>query len=158
MITLPPGLELNLPSIEVSSPRTVRSLMRRIRDLYEAIYTRYGLDGLELIQEVSRKHGVKIGKRARKNGPPWKIQEIGSYIIRMFDNINADGAVEEYSPHRIVIRVDYCPYPIESCAVCCAHTCMEQSLVEALNPEYEFTVEKSIPNGDAYCLHVIKPR
>jgi hypothetical protein len=147
-----------LSPIEVSSPRTVRSLLRRIRDMYEAVYTRYGLDGLELIQEVSREHGVKIGQHARKDNPPWKIHDIGNYIIRMFNNINANGEVEDYSPNRIAIRVDYCPYPIESCAICCAHTCMEQALVETLNPEYEFIIEKSIPNGDSCCLHVIKPR
>ena len=126
--------------------------------MYEAVYTRYGLDGLELIQDVSQKHGIKIGEHARKDGPPWTLPEIGNFVIRMFNSIDATGKVREYSPDRISIQIDFCPYPLESCALCCAHTSIETALVHTLNPEIEFTVEESIPNGDAYCLHVLKPK
>jgi len=79
-------------------------------------------------------------------------------IIRIYNNINADGSVEEYRSDRVTIRVNECPYPLETCSLCCAHTSMEHALVETLNPDYEFLIEKSIPDGDAYCLHVVKPR
>lgn len=158
MIDLPPGITIEMPPVEVGCPRTIKSLLGRIRDLYEAIYDRYGLDGLDLVNTISREHGIKIAERARGEGPPWTIQQIGDLIVRIYSNINAEGAVEEYGSNRITIRVDQCPYPLRTCALCLAHTSMEQALVESLNPEYEFVIEKSIPANDPYCLHVIKPR
>ncbi|MBU0692344.1 L-2-amino-thiazoline-4-carboxylic acid hydrolase [bacterium] len=158
MIALPAGISIDMPPIEVGCPRTVRSLLGRVRDLYEAIYDRYGLEGLDLINSVSREHGMKIANRARGDGPPWTIQQIGDLIIRIYSNINTDGSVEDYGSDRITIRVNQCPYPLRTCALCCAHTSMEQALVEALNPDYEFIIEKSIPANDPYCLHVLKPK
>jgi hypothetical protein len=158
MIVLPKGLNIDMPPVEVSGPRTIKSLLGRVRDLYEAIYARYGLEGLDLINTVSREHGTKIANRARKGGAPWTIQQIGELIIRIYNNINTDGFVEEYRSDKITIRVNTCPYPLKTCALCCAHTSMEQALVETLNPDYEFIIERSIPDGSPYCLHVLRAK
>ncbi len=40
--------------------------MKRLCSLYEAIYERFGDDGLDLIREVSRKFGAGIGMNVRK--------------------------------------------------------------------------------------------
>jgi hypothetical protein len=32
---------------------------------------------------------------------------------------------------------------------------MERALVKGLNPKLDYRIEKSVPAGDPYCLHVL---
>ena len=66
-----------------------------------------------------------------------------------------EGEVTEFSKHRVSIMVPQCPYPFENPEICAAHTSMERALIKGLNPELEYYIEKSIPAGDPYCLHVL---
>ena len=140
---------------EVRSRRTIRSLLSRIIGLYEAIYDRYGDDGLDLIREVSQQYGQAIADRARGDGEPWDIKTTGLFLLRIFNNVPSSGEVTEFNDDRVEILVEECPYPMRNVEICKAHTTMEETVVKGLNPELDYTIEKSIPAGDKICLHVI---
>ena len=52
--------------------------------------------------------------------------------------------------------VPQCPYPFNDVKICSAHTSMECALVKGLNPDLEYNIEKSVPAGDPFCLHVLQ--
>lgn len=156
MIEYPEGEREENQPLEISCRRTIRSLLTRIMQLYEAIYAKYGEDGLELIEAVSREYGSAIGKRVRGDKPPLKTEDTGRFFIKLFNNIYTDGIVESFGPERVSIKVYRCPYPFNSKSICRAHTEMEVALVQYLNPNLDYCIEKSIPNGDDHCLHVIE--
>lgn len=155
MIKLPPGVFIEEPPLEVKYRGVLRGLLTRIKGLYEAIYGRYGDDGLDLIRGVSSAYGNMVAASVRKDGEPWGIQQVGLYLIKVFNNMQSEGEVIEFNKKRVAILVPRCPYPFERTEICAAHTSMERALVKGLNPSLEYLIEQSIPAGDAYCLHVL---
>ena len=155
MIKLPKNVQIEEIPIEAMYSGVLRGLLTRIKILYEAIYKRYGNDGLDLIQEVSEQYGSEIAKRVRGNDEPWDIKKVGLFLIKVFNNMRAEGEVTEFGKNRISIMVPKCPYPFKDTKICSAHTSMECSLVKGLNPDLEYYIEKSVPAGDSFCLHVL---
>lgn len=155
MIKLPHGLVVPEVPLEIRYTGVLKGLLTRIKHLYEAIYTRYGEEGLALIREISEEYGGEIARRARKNDEPWQIDRVGLYLIKIFNNMNADGEVTEFSEQRVSIMVPRCPYPFENEQICSAHTSMERALVTGLNPALDYRIEKCLPAGDKFCLHVV---
>ena len=155
MIKLPENVKINEIPIEARYRGVLRGLMTRIKGLYEAVYAKYGEDGLELIREVSIRYGDEIAKKVRKDSEPWEIQKAGLYLVKVFNNMRSDGEVTEFTANRVSIMVPTCPYPFERTEICAAHTSMEHALVKGLNPALEYYIEKSVPAGDPYCLHVL---
>ena len=155
MIKLPPDVFLEEPPLEVRYRGVLRGLLARIKGLYEAIYNRYGNDGLDLICEVSGAYGSKVAESVRKDSEPWDIQQVGLYLIKVFNNMQSEGEVTEFNKKRVAILVPRCPYPFERTEICAAHTSMERALVKGLNPSLQYLIERSIPAGDPHCLHVL---
>jgi hypothetical protein len=156
MIKLPPGIEYEPDPIEVRYRRNLRGLLHRIKRLYDAIVDRFGDDGLELIREVSTEYGREIAKRISAREGPMDIKQVGLFIVKVFDNMRAEGEVTEFTDERVAIAVPECPYPLDRVDICLAHTTMEEALVTGLNPDLEYFIEKSIPGGDDICVHVIR--
>lgn len=156
MIKLPEGVEIEEVPIEKRYRSVTAGLVRRMKILYEEIYKRYGEQGLDLIRDVSRKYGLELAERARKNVKFNDIKSVALYIVRVFNTIRGNGEVTEFSDDRVVIRVYECPYPWETPEVCLAHTTMEKTLVESLGNNLHYSIPKSIPRGDPYCDHVIE--
>jgi hypothetical protein len=156
MIKLPPGVQVEETPLDDRYRGVLRGLLTRIRGLYEAIYERYGDDGLELIREVSSNYGREIALRARHGGDAWDIKRVGLYLIKVFNNMRSEGEVTEFTDERVAIMVPACPYPFRDPKICAAHTAMERALVKGLNSNLEYDIEQSVPAGDAHCLHVLK--
>jgi predicted ArsR family transcriptional regulator len=158
MLKLPPGLEYEPDPIEVRYRRNLRGLLHRIRQLYDAVADRFGEDGLQLIREVSIEYGRDVGRRIREREGLMDVKRAGMFIIKVFNNMRAEGEVLEFSDERVVISVPKCPYPMDRADVCDAHITMEEALVAELNPELEFILEQSLPRGDKACLYIIRQK
>lgn len=158
MIKLPPGVEIEEIPIEKRYRSITKALVNRIKHLYDAIYESYGDDGLNLIEEVSRNYGLEIAERAKQKIDQPSIKSVALFIIKVFNNIRGNGEVTEFNEDKVVIRVYECPYPFDKPEVCKAHTTMEKTLVETLGKNLKYSIQKSIPNGDPYCDHVIEYR
>jgi hypothetical protein len=154
-MNLPEELEFERLSIEEKFDRAVPGYMRRLRDLYEAIYERFGEEGLDLIRDVSEKYGTSIGTNVNKKHDLKGVAQVGQYILRVFDMISDDWEVREFSKVRLVITVSRCPYPFTNNEVCQAHTCMEKALIDTLDEGLDYRIGKSIPKGDAFCEHIL---
>ena len=155
MIKLPKNVQIEEIPLEAMYRGVLRGLLTRIKVLYEAIYSRYGDDGLALIREVSEQYGNEIANRVRGNDEPWDINKVGLFLVKVFNNMRAEGEVIEFGKNRVSIMVPKCPYPFKDKKICSAHTSMECSLVKGLNPDLEYYIEKSVPAGDSFCLHVL---
>ena len=75
---LPEELSFERLSFAEKYHRAVPGYMRRLCDIYEAVYDRFGEDGLDLIEEVSRKYGTKIGMNVKKKNV---MKFISFYLI-----------------------------------------------------------------------------
>jgi predicted ArsR family transcriptional regulator len=158
MLKLPPGIEYEPDPVDVRYRRNLRGLLTRFKKLYDAIYERFGEDGLDLIRGVSTEYGVEIGERVKERYGAMSVKEMGMFIIKVFDNMRAEGEVLEFSDNRVVISVPKCPYPMSCTEICRAHITMEREMVKFINPDVEFLLEKSIPGGDGQCLYVIRKK
>jgi len=154
-IQLPDGVTSDLPSIEDRYDSAVRGLMMRIKSLYDAIIDRFGLEGLELIREISGAEGDAIADKLLARGQRTDLKSITLLLARIFENVRGIGEVTELTDQRGEIMISRCPYPFDSADVCRAHTTMEERLVHRLNPNLRYQIEACIPRGDKYCLHVV---
>lgn len=154
-MNLPQELEFEELTIEEKYHRAVPGYMRRLCRVYEAVYEKFGDDGLDLIREVSREFGAGIGMNVRKKQDLKGVAQVGKYLLRVFDMVSDDWSVSEFSENRLVITVSRCPYPFTVDKICEAHTCMEQALVGALDEDLEYRIGGSIPRGDPCCEHIL---
>ena len=155
MIKLPSGISIEERPVEIMYKGVLKGLLTRIKGLYEAIYEHYGEDGLELIREVSSGYGKEIAEKVRNENDRWTIKEVGLFLVKVFNNMRSEGEVTEFTDSRVAIKVPTCPYPFEHVEICEAHTSMERALVQGLNPNLDYIIEKSVPAGDPFCLHVL---
>lgn len=137
----------------------VSGLYARLRSNYDFLYRKFGADGLRLIEEMSREYGIAVAERARLRLKDNDLASVAEYLLRIFDTV-ARGRdlidTSERDEDRFVIRVNRCPLNFSDPAMCLAHTTMEKTLVEELNPGLSYRIGKSIPAGDAFCEHILE--
>ena len=137
----------------------VSGLYARLRSNYDFIYRKFGDDGIKLIADMSHEYGLSVAARARNM---LNNNDLTSYLMRIFDTVGRgkSGFTElvKVDDFRLVIKVSECPLHFDNSQVCLAHTTMEKTVVEKLNPSLTYRIGKSIPAGDAYCEHIIEAR
>ena len=147
-------------TLEEAYRSAVSGLYARLKSNYDFIYRKYGDDGLKLIADMSREYGSSLVPRAMKKIKNNDIRSVALYILRIFDTISRHKShlieLSEVSNTRAVIKAGYCPLNFTKPDLCLAHTTMEKTLVEGLNPEFRYRIGKSIPKGDPYCEHIIE--
>jgi hypothetical protein len=139
----------------------VSGLYSRLRSNYDFIYRKYGDDGIQLIADMSREYGRKIAARGKNQLEHNDLSSVAKYILRIFDTVTYDSPIShtiEESATQIVLRVNQCPLHFDNPKMCVAHTTMEKTVVEELNPGLNYRIGKSIPAGDVYCEHIIELR
>ena len=137
----------------------VAGLYARIRSYYDYLYRSMGDRGLALIADMSREYGLSIVERARRRLGDNSIDSVADYLIRIFNTVGRNSdyqPVVEQSCDRVVIRIARCPLNFDKPEMCQAHTTMERTVVEGLNPDLVYYIGKSIPAGDSVCEHVIE--
>ena len=157
-MNLPEELAFDELSFEDKYRRAVGGYMKRLCALYEAVYERFGEEGLDLIRDVSREYGARIGRNVKKKGDLKGVAQVGRYLLKVFDMVSDDWDVREFSKERLVIGVNRCPYPFTQDKICRAHTCMEQALVATLDEDLEYCIGRSIPQGDPFCEHILRKK
>ena len=138
----------------------VMGLFNRLRSNYEFICERYGdEEGIRLITDMAQKYGLEIVEFARKGVEGNDAPSIGKYLMRIFQTMGAgegDSEITETSQERVVIKAAACPLGATTRAICEAHTTMEKTVVENLNPNLTYRIGKSAAGGDPYCEHIIE--
>jgi hypothetical protein len=139
----------------------VSGLYGRLRSNYDFLYRRFGKDGLQLIDEMSREYGISVAQRAKARLSNNDLDSIAEYLLRIFDTV-ARGrdliTTSEKRNDQVVIRVNRCPLNFDMPEMCRAHTAMEKAVVETLNPKLIYRIGKSIPAGDSCCEHILECR
>jgi hypothetical protein len=151
-----------------SDERTIEQLYRsavgglyaRLKSNYDFLYRKFGDEGLELIAEMSREYGLNIAARAGKRLNNNDLDSVAGYILRIFSTVSQgkNGIIElvKIDDSRVVIRAKECPLHFTDPQMCLAHTTMEKTVVEKLNPALTYRIGKSIPAGDSCCEHIIE--
>ena len=152
---LPEELDFPRLSKEEKYHRALPGYMKRLGKLYEALYERFGEEGLDLIRDVSREYGTQIAMNVKRRRDLKGVAQVGRYLLKVFDMVSDEWEIQEFSAERLVIAVSRCPYPLTSVEVCRAHTCMEKALVSTLDGNLEHRVGQCIPGGDPICEHIV---
>jgi hypothetical protein len=137
----------------------VSGLYARLRSNYDFIFARFGDEGLKLISDMSRDYGLQIAQRAKEKLTSNDLASVAGYLLRIFNTVSHGSgmsSVVEHSKERFVIRIDRCPLNFTNPAMCLAHTMMEKTLIEELNPDLKYRIGKSIPAGDNCCEHIVE--
>ena len=138
----------------------VSGLYARLRSNYDFIYRKMGDEGIKLIADMSREYGLSVAERARKRLDNNNIDSVAGYLLRIFETVSRDKKyftqLIKVSDVKIVIKASECPLRFDKPEMCLAHTTMEKTVVEELNPDLTYRIGKSIPAGDAYCEHIIE--
>lgn len=139
----------------------VSGLYSRLRSNYDFLYRRYGNEGLKLIAEMSHDYGLNVARRARDRLESNDLYSVANYLLRIFNTVGWGRKLTELtdiSPSGVTIKAYDCPLHFENPEMCRAHTTMEKTVVEELNPGLSYRIGKSIPAGDAYCEHIVEYR
>ena len=151
-----------------SDERTIEQLYRsavgglyaRLKSNYDFLYRKFGDEGLELIAEMSQEYGLNIATRAEKRLKNNDLGSVAGYILRIFSTVSQgkNDIIElvKINDSRVVIRAKECPLHFTDPQMCLAHTTMEKTVVEELNPALTYRIGESIPAGDSYCEHIIE--
>jgi hypothetical protein len=137
----------------------VSGLYARIKSYYDFLYEKYGDDGLKLIEDMSRKYGLDVAQRAKKALNDTSINSVARYLLRIFETVTHGKNVvhiEKTGDNAIVIKVEDCPLHFTDPRMCLAHTTMEKTVINTLNPQLNYRIGKSIPAGDSYCEHILE--
>ena len=57
---------------------------------------------------------------------------------------------------QVIIKIRECPLHFSHPGMCLAHTAMEKTVVEELNPGLTYRIGKSIPAWEPFCEHIIE--
>ena len=155
MIKIPEGVDFKDIPLEEKYKSATTGLLQRVHTIYKGLYKKFGQPGLDLIREVSETYGKEIAERGKKRVKPDDVKSAGLFLIRVFDMINCEGEVTEFSDDKVVIRLFKCPYPFDDPQICEAHTTMEKALIESLSQEFSYKITESIPSGGRFCEHVL---
>ena len=140
----------------------VSGLYARLKSNYDFIYGKFGDDGIKLIADMSREYGLSIAARARAKLKSNDLDSVAEYLLRIFNTVswskNGFTQLVKVGDSRVVIKASECPLHFNNPQMCIAHTAMEKTVVEELNPDLTYRIGKSIPAGDSYCEHIIEIR
>jgi hypothetical protein len=147
-------------SMEQIYRSAVSGLYARLRSNYGYLCRRFGDDGLQMIEEMSREYGLSIAERAGGTLKSRDINAVAQYLLRIFETVTRgrDTVTVESEDGRVILKVTRCPLQFDDVGMCRAHTTMEKTVVEQLNPGLTYYIGKSIPAGDAFCEHIIEER
>ena len=149
----------NQRTLEQVYRSAVSGLYGRLRSNYDFLYRKFGEEGLALIAEMSREYGMSVAKRAKTKLSNNDLASVAEYLLRIFDTV-ARGrdliTTVEKNEDRVVIKVNRCPLDFDIPEMCRAHTTMEKTVVQELNPGLDYRIGKSIPAGDSCCEHIIE--
>ena len=151
----------NQRTLEQVYRSAVSGLYGRLRSNYDFLYRRFGKDGLRLIEDMSREYGLSVAKRAKARLANNDLESVAEYLLRIFDTV-ARGrdmiTTAEKDKDKVIIKVNRCPLDFDDPEMCQAHTTMEKTVVQELNPNLEYRIGKSIPAGDTCCEHILEIR
>jgi predicted ArsR family transcriptional regulator len=149
-------------TIEQLYRSAVSGLYARIKSNYDFLYREFGDKGIEIIAGMSREYGLSIAARAAKRLKNNGIDSVAEYLLRIFNTVSRGNKdlteLVKVDDSRVVIIARECPLHFTNPQMCLAHTTMEKTVVEELNPELTYRIGKSIPSGDPYCEHIIEIR
>ena len=87
------------------------------------------------------------------------LPSVAQNLLRIFKTVAYDKHYEagvKMSNERAIIKVDECSLHLDKPEMCLAHTTMEKTVVEELNPLLIYRIGKFLAAGDAYCEHIIE--
>ncbi len=127
----------------------------------EAVRNRYGNEGLAVIGEANRKHGLLLGKSAIKNGA-LKEGDLSS-IFEFFKSAHPYFGFEleliRSEKNLLEIKVTHCPWletfrKMNAGTDICDWTCkIDEGIGQAVKLDVHMTLPSCMMRGDAYCIY-----
>ncbi|MHA1948635.1 MAG: L-2-amino-thiazoline-4-carboxylic acid hydrolase [Candidatus Thorarchaeota archaeon] len=127
----------------------------------EAVRSMKGQEGLKIIGEANRLHGLELGRAAVEQGN----LRIGDYksIFEFFDGghpyFGFELSIGEMTDRRFDLKVTYCPWfegfkgKSAGADVCEWVTKIDEGIGQVVDPEFRMTIPKCMMRGDDHCIY-----
>ncbi len=120
--------------------------------------------GAEEALKILRPYLKEIGKEAGAMAPIMGFTSNDAIAIASFLHLFeeqvllVEGKPTEVSPDRVVKEVTKCPFQSFAPEFCLAFQSLVEGIVEAINPDYKWTLPKFIPKGDPICQWIVEKK
>jgi hypothetical protein len=143
---------------------------------HELAVTNLGMIGSTILKSIVDKFGSKeaqtmiyprlkeMGKQLAAMAPGMGIKGKDAMAIASLIHFSEKqlfkikGEPIEVAPNRVVKEITRCP--LQSCSLdyCLAFQGIADGVIEAINPEYKWTLTKVIPRGDRICQWIVEKK
>lgn len=155
--------ELKIPQLptEMAHEQIIATMGRRDAIILQALVDKFGSEGA---QKMIYPRLKEMGKEIAAMAPLLNIQgndatAIGA-LVHLFEKqmMRIEGEPTEVSASRVVKRITKCPLQNLPPDCCFAFQGIVDGIIEAINPEYKWSITKLIPRGDPVCEWIVEKK
>jgi hypothetical protein len=155
--------ELKIPQIppQMAHGQALATMGMRDAMILETLVGKFGSEEAQkMIYPRLREMGKQVGAMAPQLGITGKDATAIGAFIHLFEQqiLNIEGEPTEVSANRVVKENTKCPFQNLPVDFCLAFQGMVDGLIDAINPEYKWSLTKLIPRGDPVCQWIVEKK
>jgi hypothetical protein len=148
-----------------SADEVRKSSMQTLADTHvvylEAVRQIYGTEGLKVIGEANRRHGLNLGHSAIDAGNLRRgdLRSIFEFFDAAHPYFGFELEVQDFNDNKLDLKVTYCPWLDSFRArgagddICEWITLIDEGIGQAVDPDVTLTIPKCMMRGDDYCIY-----
>ena len=149
------------PSVDDVRKANMTTLAETHTVYIEAIRDKWGEDGLKILGEANRLHGLELGTSAMEQG----ALRVGDYKS-IFDFFNGaypyfgfELSIADITERLFDLKVTYCPWLVgfknkgASPDICEWVTKIDEGIGQIVDPDFRMSIPKCMMRGDDHCIY-----
>jgi hypothetical protein len=153
--------ELKIPQVppEMAHEQIVATMGRRDAMILQTLVDKFGSEEAQkMIYPRLKEMGKEVAAMAPQMGITGKDAMAIAALIHLFEKqmMRIEGEPTEVSVDRVVKEVTKCPLQTLPVDFCMAFQGVVDGIIEAINPEYKWSITKLIPRGDPICQWIVE--
>lgn len=155
--------ELKVPQLppEMAHEQIVAIMGTRDAMILQTLLDKFGSEEAQkMIYPRLKEMGKQMAAMAPQIGITGKDAMAIGAVIHVLEKqmMKVEGEPTGVSPDRVVKEITKCPLQNLPADFCLAYQGVADGIIEAINPEYKWTLTKLIPRGDPTCQWVVEKK
>jgi hypothetical protein len=155
--------ELKIPQIplEMAHGQALAAMGMRDAMILETLVAKFGSEAAQkMIYPRLKEMGKQMAVMASQLGITGKDATAIAAFIHLFEQqiLNIEGEPTEVSANRVVKEITKCPFQSLPVDFCMAFQGAVDGIIDAINPEYKWSLTKLIPRGDSICQWIVEKK
>jgi predicted ArsR family transcriptional regulator len=155
--------ELKIPQLppEMAHEQVVTAMGRRDAMILQTLVDKFGSEEAQkMIYARLKEMGKQMAAIAPQIGITGKDAMAIAALIHLFEKqlMRIEGEPTEVTADRVVKEVTKCPFQSLPVDFCMAYQPVVDGIIEAINPEYRWSITKLIPRGDPVCQWILEKK